>query len=79
MVIVMFPSTPGPTATEMNYTVVVGGGWLLLCVVYYYCPVYGGKYWFKGPISNIESFEQMEARSSSSDAEKTSVQVIEME
>ncbi|KAI0089340.1 amino acid/polyamine transporter I [Irpex rosettiformis] len=77
MVIVMFPSTPDPTATEMNYTVVVGGGWLLLCVAYYYLPVYGGRHWFVGPISNIEPIEQAERRESLSDAEKASVEVLE--
>lgn len=54
ILIVMFPTTPDPSDADMNYTVVVAGGWLLLCVAYYYCPKYGGVYWFKGPISNVE-------------------------
>lgn len=49
----MFPSSPGPTAKDMNYTVVVGGGWILLCVIYYWIPVYGGACWFRGPIGNL--------------------------
>ena len=31
------------------------GGTLILSVVYFYFPVYGGVYWFKGPISTIDS------------------------
>ena len=38
----------------MNYTAVVSGGWIILCLLYFYCPKYGGKYWFKGPIKNID-------------------------
>ena len=57
VVILIFPTTPGPTGPTMNYTIVVMGGWLLLCVAYYYLPVYGGVYWFKGPIANIEKAE----------------------
>lgn len=54
IVIVMFPTNPGPTAETMNYTVVVGGGWITLCICYYYFPVYGGVHWFKGPMANVE-------------------------
>ena len=53
ILIVMFPTTPGPDAQDMNYTVVVAGGWILLCVIYYYFPKYGGMYWYKGPMANI--------------------------
>lgn len=53
IVIVVFPSTPAPDAADMNYTVVVLAAWLALCVAYYYCPVYGGVYWFQGPVSNV--------------------------
>ena len=38
----------------MNYTCVVAGGWLLFCVLYYFIPRYGGIYWFKGPLANVE-------------------------
>lgn len=54
IIIVMFPTTPTTTAQDMNYTCVVAGGWLLLCIIYYYFPRYGGLYWFKGPLANIE-------------------------
>ena len=39
----------------MNYTVVVLGGVLFLSLVWYYIPVYGGIYWFTGPIKTVES------------------------
>ena len=52
--IVMFPTAPGPTAGDMNYTVAVSGGWILLCLIYYYFPKYGGMYWFKGPIASVD-------------------------
>ncbi|KIP07828.1 hypothetical protein PHLGIDRAFT_29863 [Phlebiopsis gigantea 11061_1 CR5-6] len=51
--ILVFPTTPAPTAADMNYTVVVMGGWLLLCVAYYYLPRYGGVHWFVGPVANV--------------------------
>ncbi|KAF7791784.1 hypothetical protein EIP86_002808 [Pleurotus ostreatoroseus] len=54
IVIVMFPTNPGPTGSTMNYTVVVSGGWISLCIAYYFFPKYGGMYWFKGPMANIE-------------------------
>lgn len=38
----------------MNYTVLVLGGVLLLALAYFYFPKYGGVYWFKGPIANID-------------------------
>lgn len=54
IIILVFPSSPDPTAPDMNYTVVVLGGWILLCLVYYYFPVYGGIHWFRGPVANID-------------------------
>lgn len=75
MVIVMFPSTTDPSAQEMNYTVVVGGGWLILCVLYYNFPVYGGRHWFKGPVSNIDPVEPAGASERCSDGEKASVEL----
>ena len=33
--------------------------WLALCLAYYYCPVYGGVYWFQGPVSNIAGESHM--------------------
>lgn len=49
VVMLAFPTAPGPTANEMNYMIVVFGGWIVLCLVYYYFPVYGGVHWFRGP------------------------------
>ena len=69
IIILIFPTTPAPTGTDMNYTVVVLGGWLLLCVAYYYFPKYGGVYWFTGPVANVhdEVAEKESARSVSVD------------
>jgi hypothetical protein len=53
IVIFLFPTTPTTNAKEMNYTVVVFGGFMSLAIFWYYCPVYGGVYWFNGPISNV--------------------------
>jgi len=74
IVIFVFPQTPGPTGTSMNYTIVVLGVWIALCLAYYYVPVYGGMHWFEGPRANIK-VEQPErsmedAESASDDAEK---------
>lgn len=33
--------------------VVVAGGTLLLALAWFYTPVYGGKIWFKGPVSTV--------------------------
>lgn len=59
MVVFMFPPAPDPTATEMNYTVVVLGGTVSLSLVYFYFPKYGGVYWFQGPVANIAQDEDM--------------------
>ncbi|THH32399.1 hypothetical protein EUX98_g1788 [Antrodiella citrinella] len=53
MVILIFPSNPNPSASTMNYTVLVIGGWIGMCLCYYYLPVYGGVHWFRGPVANI--------------------------
>lgn len=45
VVMLAFPTAPGPTANEMNYMIVVFGGWIALCLAYYYFPVYGGVQW----------------------------------
>ncbi|KAI6130304.1 amino acid/polyamine transporter I [Pisolithus croceorrhizus] len=52
-IIFLFPIMPGPSATTMNYTVVVLGGILGLSLVWYYLPMYGGIHWFVGPVPNI--------------------------
>ena len=51
----MFPTVPNPEPGGMNYTVVVLGAVLILAYVYYIFPKYGGRYWFKGPIKNIDA------------------------
>ncbi|KAJ7145402.1 amino acid/polyamine transporter I [Mycena crocata] len=53
-IVLLFPSVPQVTATDINYSVVVVGGFLILSITYYYFPGYGGKTWFKGPIRNLE-------------------------
>ncbi|GBE87720.1 APC amino acid permease [Sparassis latifolia] len=53
LVILVFPSSPGPNATDMNYTIAVLGGWFALCLGYYFLPKYGGMYWFQGPVANF--------------------------
>ncbi|KAI0264835.1 APC amino acid permease [Gloeopeniophorella convolvens] len=54
LVVFMFPTSPGPTAATMNYTVVVWGGVIILSLIYFYFPKYGGVYWFTGPVSTLE-------------------------
>lgn len=49
----IFPTEPAPAAADMNYTIVVLGGVMVLSIIYYYFPVYGGVYWFKGPIRTV--------------------------
>ncbi|KAG1792145.1 uncharacterized protein HD556DRAFT_1381080, partial [Suillus plorans] len=46
---------PGPQTTiqQMSYTVVVLAGFMFLAISWYYFPVYGGIYWYTGPISNF--------------------------
>ncbi|KAH9836813.1 amino acid/polyamine transporter I [Rhodofomes roseus] len=63
IIILIFPSSPAPDAPNMNYTVVVLAAWLALCLGYYYMPVYGGVYWFKGPIANVDVDEGKQAES----------------
>ena len=63
IVIAMFPSTPQVDGHTMNYTVVVAGGWILLSITHYFFPKYGGRYWFNGPMSTVESEEVVEKNS----------------
>ncbi|KAF4564023.1 GABA-specific high-affinity permease [Pleurotus pulmonarius] len=49
----LFPSVPEADTRSMNYTIVVLGGVLVLSLAYYYCPVYGGVYWFAGPVLTV--------------------------
>ncbi|KAF8903015.1 amino acid/polyamine transporter I [Mucidula mucida] len=53
-IVFMFPLTSAPTVGNMNYTVVVQGGVLVLATMYFYFPRYGGRHWFKGPVSTLE-------------------------
>lgn len=52
-IVLLFPSVPEADTQTMNYTVVVLGGVLMLSLAYYYFPVYGGAYWFAGPVSTV--------------------------
>jgi len=54
IVVFLFPTTSHFTGADMNYTVVVFGGTISLSVLYFYIPVYGGVYWFKGPVPTIK-------------------------
>lgn len=53
-ILLLFPTYPNPTATEMNYAVVVLGFVLIFCVAYYYVPGFGGKTFFTGPVRTID-------------------------
>ncbi|KAJ6485427.1 APC amino acid permease [Mycena vitilis] len=57
-VVLMFPPAPDPSAQTINYTVVVLGGVLLLALCYHYFPIYGGVYWFRGPVANADMGEE---------------------
>ena len=50
----LFPTSPDPTGKTMNYSIVVLGGILILSLIYFYFPMYGGVYWFKGPVNTID-------------------------
>ncbi|KAL0065445.1 hypothetical protein AAF712_007509 [Marasmius tenuissimus] len=52
-IVFLFPTTPQPTAADMNYSVVVFGGVMVLSVLWYYFPKYGGVHWFTGPVTTI--------------------------
>ncbi|THV50151.1 hypothetical protein BGAL_0163g00190 [Botrytis galanthina] len=53
-VLLLFPSYEDPNADEMNYAVVVLGFVLVFCTAYYWCPKYGGRTFFKGPVRTID-------------------------
>lgn len=72
-VVLSFPNDPGPTPQDMNYTALVIGGWIFLCLAYYFFPVYGGMYWFKGPVSNLKA--TVEDSSSSVNVEEKEISV----
>ncbi|KAI0360810.1 APC amino acid permease [Trametes cingulata] len=58
ILILAFPTAPGPTADGMNYMIVVFGGWIILCLIYYHIPVYGGACWFNGPQMTLEEADR---------------------
>lgn len=51
-------------------TSVAIGGVLVLAVVYFYLPKYGGKYWFKGPVSTIDSSDPQQVITNASENEE---------
>ncbi|KAF7297572.1 GABA permease [Mycena kentingensis (nom. inval.)] len=53
IIIFLFPPIPDATKQTMNYSIVVVGGVIGLSLAYYFFPVYGGRYWFKGPVETI--------------------------
>ncbi|KAH9918712.1 APC amino acid permease [Epithele typhae] len=55
IVILAFPTAPGPEASSMNYMVVVWLGVVALSLFYYNFPRYGGKHWFKGPQVTLDA------------------------
>jgi len=69
-IVFLFPTTPQTSVQEMNYTVVVLGGVLLLSLVWYYFPMYGGVYWFTGPVANVDTVSSSLDRTPSIDSEK---------
>ncbi|KAI0646185.1 APC amino acid permease [Trametes meyenii] len=71
IIILAFPTAPGPTAGGMNYMIVVFVGWITLCLVYYYLPVYGGACWFNGPQNTLGKAPGDQAESTNSDVPGT--------
>ncbi|KAI0027596.1 amino acid/polyamine transporter I [Vararia minispora EC-137] len=70
LVVFFFPSSPGPMAANMNYTVVVLGGTLSLALSYFYFPKYGGTHWFHGPATTINADEETGGESQSASDKK---------
>ncbi|KAJ7511673.1 APC amino acid permease [Mycena galericulata] len=63
--VLLFPTAPNPNAPDWNYTVVVLAGVFSIALGYYYFPVFGGRHWFGGPVSTVET--ENEEKLSSSD------------
>jgi amino acid transporter len=57
VLVLLFPTNPGPTSAEMNYSVAVVGGIVSLCLTYYFFPIYGGRHWFTGPVNTTLSVD----------------------
>ena len=68
ILVFLFPASPVPDSQSMNYTVVVVGGTIMLSLGYYFFPVYGGMYWFTGPVHTIK--DTVEDSASSPEEEK---------
>lgn len=66
----LFPTSPGTSVGDMNYTVVVLGGVMILSIAWYYCPKYGGVHWFTGPVANIGVDLDMDSEGSSDHEKK---------
>jgi amino acid transporter len=59
IVLLLFPTYQTPDATEMNYAIVVVGFVVIFCLTYYYCPKYGGKTFFNGPVRTVDLKQQI--------------------
>jgi len=57
-IIFFFPTAPGPTVANMNYSVIVLVGCIILSLAWYYFPVIGGVHWFRGPVRNVQEVTQ---------------------
>ncbi|QRV99700.1 amino acid permease [Ceratobasidium sp. AG-Ba] len=53
-VVFLFPASPGPEPTNMNYAIVVLGGVAAGCLAWYWWPKHGAVHWFEGPKRTIE-------------------------
>ncbi|KAK0433997.1 amino acid/polyamine transporter I [Armillaria borealis] len=51
IVVLFFPTTPGPVAQDMNYSSVVVGGTIILASMYYFV---SGQFWFTGPVTTLQ-------------------------
>ncbi|SJL15718.1 related to UGA4-GABA permease-also involved in delta-aminolevulinate transport [Armillaria ostoyae] len=51
IVVLFFPTTPGPVAQDMNYSSVVVGGTIILASMYYFV---SGQFWFTGPVTTVQ-------------------------
>ncbi len=60
IVVLSFPTTPGPVAQDMNYSSVVVGGTIILASIYYFV---SGQFWFTGPVTTLQD-ECVEKRTS---------------
>lgn len=59
IILLFFPAYQTPNADQMNYAVAVIGFAVIFCLSYYYLPKYGGKTFFHGPVTTIDSNQQV--------------------